>query len=80
MFIEEFVVDDPVAVNEGLEAFLATLNLKRDFAWSSGARDLPTGVPSRFLDIYPEGIVDKYDSLASSMSGCGWSARTRLGC
>lgn len=63
MFIEEFVVDDPVAVNEGLEAFLATLNLKRDFAWSSGARDLPTGVPSRFLDIYPEGIVDKYDSF-----------------
>lgn len=63
LFIEEFVVDDTAALNAGLEAFLATLDLKRSFAWAAGARDLPTGVPSRFLDIYPEGIVDKYDSF-----------------
>ncbi len=63
MFIEEFVVDDPVALGRGLEAFLASLDLKHEFAWSSGARELPTGVPSRFLDIYPDRMVDKYDSF-----------------
>lgn len=46
-----------------MPAFLGGLGTKRNFGWSFGERELPTGVPSRFLDLYPEGIVQKHDSF-----------------
>lgn len=63
MFILPFVTDDRVALKDKLEAFLEGLGTNHEFRWFIGERDLPTGVPSRFLDIYPAGIVDKYDSF-----------------
>lgn len=63
MFLSSFIADDPASVNDELPQFLGNLGTKRNFAWAFGARDLPTGVPSRFLDIYPEGVVEKYDSF-----------------
>lgn len=63
MFISSFVADDRVSLKDELETFLEGLGTKHGFDWCLGERDLPTGVPSRFLDIYPAGIVDKYDSF-----------------
>ncbi|MQB35423.1 AAA family ATPase [Agrobacterium tumefaciens] len=63
MFIEAFANHDSVALNDGLDHFLSKLGTQHRFKWELGARDLPTGVPSHFLDIYPAGIVDKYDTF-----------------
>ncbi|MFY7835799.1 MAG: AAA family ATPase [Novosphingobium sp.] len=63
MFLSSFIANEPASVNEELPQFLGNLGTKRNFAWAFGSRDLPTGVPSRFLDIYPEGVVEKYDSF-----------------
>lgn len=63
MFIEEFMAGDGAAANAGLEQFLAGLSLSREFSWQEGSRELPTGVPSRFLDIYPEDVVQKHESF-----------------
>lgn len=63
MFIEEFIAADGVAANAGLEQFLAGLDLSREFSWQEGSRELPTGVPSRFLDIYPADVVQKHESF-----------------
>lgn len=63
LFIEEFMAGDGVTANAGLEQFLQGLNLSREFSWQEGSRELPTGVPSRFLDIYPEGVVQKHESF-----------------
>lgn len=63
MFIEEFANGDLVATKEALEGFLGSLETENEFEFSFGTRELPTGVPSHFLDIYPKGIVEKYDSF-----------------
>ncbi len=63
MFILPFATNDCVALNGELEAFLEGLSTNHNFRWSVGERDLPTGVPSRFLDIYPAGIVNRHDSF-----------------
>lgn len=63
MFIEEFMAANAHSANQGIEQFVAGLNLSREFAWQEGSRELPTGVPSRFLDIYPDGIVQKHESF-----------------
>lgn len=42
---------------------MASLGTTRKFGWAFGERELPTGVPSRFLDLYPEGIVQQHDSF-----------------
>lgn len=63
VFISSFVEDDRVSLKDELETFLEQLETTHKFDWALGERDLPTGVPSRFLDIYPAGIVDKYDSF-----------------
>jgi len=52
-----------VTANAGLEQFLERLDLSREFSWQEGSRDLPTGVPSRFLDIYPKDVVQKHESF-----------------
>ena len=63
MFIEAFANGDSADLKVQIEAFLDGLDTERSFDWALGARDLPTGVPSRFLDIYPKGVVEKYDSF-----------------
>lgn len=63
MFLSAFLADDAASVSTALPAFLGALGTKRNFGWSFGERELPTGVPSRFLDLYPEGIVQKHDSF-----------------
>lgn len=63
MFIKAFADEDLVSLEDGVQQFLAGLETKHRFSWALGSRDLPTGVPSRFLDIYPDGIVDKYDTF-----------------
>lgn len=63
MFIEEFMAGGVVAAKAGLEQFLERLDLSREFSWQEGSRDLPTGVPSRFLDIYPKDVVQKHESF-----------------
>lgn len=63
MFLSSFLADDPASVNDQLRKFLDKLETKHNFSWAFGSRDLPTGVPSRFLDIYPEGVVEKYDTF-----------------
>ncbi|WP_147276291.1 AAA family ATPase [Sphingomonas aracearum] len=50
-------------MNAELPAFLAGLETKRQFSWAFGERELPTGVPSRFLDLFPDGVVQKHDSF-----------------
>jgi len=61
--VKSFIEDDAAALPGELQDLLRTLGTNHEFSWQSGSRDLPTGVPSRFLDIYPDGIVDKYDSF-----------------
>ena len=63
LFLPSFLADDPNSVNEQMREFLDGLGTTHNFSWAFGSRDLPTGVPSRFLDIYPEGVVEKYDSF-----------------
>lgn len=63
MFVNSFVEGDTAGLQDGLQEFFANLDTNHKYSWQLGSRDLPTGVPSRFLDIYPSGIVDKYDSF-----------------
>ncbi len=63
MFLSDFIVGNRELVDAEIPPFLAGLQTTYDFEWAFGERDLPTGVPSRFLDIYPQGIVQKHESF-----------------
>lgn len=63
MFIRAFLEEDQSALKDGIEKYLDDLDLTHEFDWALGERDLPTGVPSRYLDIFPKGIVQKHESF-----------------
>lgn len=65
MFVEKLIAGDTDAsVRSGLDAFLASLpSLKNPVAFDMGARELPSGLQSRFVDIYPASLVKKHDSF-----------------
>ena len=65
MFIDAFLTGDSVKLKDELETFLKGLGTTRRFTWQVDERELPTGFPSRFLDIYADSVVVKYSSFGS---------------
>jgi hypothetical protein len=52
------------AIRDGLDHFLERLpSLQHAFSADIGERELPTGVPSRFVDIYPSDYAPKHESF-----------------
>jgi hypothetical protein len=65
LFVEKLIAgESDVAIRSGLDAFIGSLpNLKNPVAFEVGTRELPTGLESRFVDIYPSGLVPRYYSF-----------------
>lgn len=65
LFVEKLIAgDNDASVRSGLDAFLASLpSLENPVEFDMGSRELPTGLQSRFVDIYPVGLVKKHDSF-----------------
>lgn len=65
MFVEKLISgDSDSSVRSGLDAFLASLpSLKHPVEFDMGSRELPSGLQSRFVDIYPANLVKKHESF-----------------